>query len=239
MKKIRFDILTLFPAMFSAYVQESILKRAQANGLIQIKLHNWRELATDKHKRVDDKPYGGGAGMLLMVEPLYKQLKRLKLLDKAKRKKEGTRVILLSPQGKRLTQKEAVRLSGYDRLVLLAGRYEGFDRRVETFVDEKISIGPYVLSGGELPAMVLLEAVARQIPGVLGHDEALKDETFTNDVAEYPQYTRPELFQTADGKRLRVPKILLSGNHANIEAWRREQSKPLQSRRRHDTMLTP
>ena len=208
--------------MFSAYVNESILKRAQESGAIEINLHNWREYSSNKHNSVDDKPYGGGAGMLLMVEPIYKQLKAIKALKKDKK----TRVIMMAPEGKQLTHKEAVRESKYNRLVLLAGRYEGFDARVEKFIDEKISIGPYVLSGGELPAMVLTEAVARQIPGVLGHDEALKDETFahSNEYSEYPQYTRPEIFETKEGD-LKVPRILLSGDHAKIEDWRKKNSK--------------
>ena len=225
MKKIQFDIFTLFPEMFSAYVNESILKHAQAKGFIKINLHNWREQAAGKHRQVDDKPYGGGAGMLLMVEPIYKTLKKMSLLDKAKRKAKKIRVIMMAPEGKQLTHKEAVRLSKYDRLVLICGRYEGFDARTEKFIDEKISIGPYVLSGGELPAMVLTEAVSRQIPGVLGHEQALKDETFTDDRVEYPQYTRPQLFETKEGKRLPVPKILMSGNHKKIAEWRQKHLK--------------
>lgn len=229
MKPLHFDILTLFPNMIEPYFGDSILKRAQEKGAVEIKLHNWREFATDKHKHVDDRTFGGGSGMLLKVEPIYQQLKAINAL-KPKRDKK-TRVIMLSPKGKPLTHKKAVDLSKkFDRIVLIAGRYEGFDARVEKFVDEKISIGPYVLSGGELPALVVLEAVTRQLPGVLGHsEEALKHETFTGGeaVGEYPQYTRPETFNTDEGKTLKVPKVLLSGNHKKIEEWRAKHQRKI------------
>lgn len=221
----QFDILTLFPETISPYLSESILKRAQENDLIKVNLYNWREYAEDKHKQVDDKPYGGGAGMLLKVEPIYKQLKAIGAIDRD----DKTRVIMLSPDGKQFDQKEAERLSKYDRLVLIAGRYEGFDARIEEFVDEKISVGPYVLAGGELPAMIVTEAVARHIPGVVGHDDALKDETFSHseNYGEYPQYTRPEVFVDDEGKEMKVPDVLVSGDHKKIEEWKEENQKKI------------
>lgn len=228
-KPLHFDILTLFPNMVEPYLNDSILKRAQEKKLIRVKLHNWREFSTNKHKHVDDRTFGGGSGMILQVEPIYKQLKAIKAL-KPKRDKK-TRVIMMSPEGKPFTHKKAVELAKkYNRIVLIAGRYEGFDARVEKFVDEKISIGPYVLSGGELPALTIVEAVSRQIPGVLGHsEEALKHETFTGGeaVGEYPQYTRPESFVTDEGKTLKVPKVLLSGNHKKIEEWRLQHARKI------------
>lgn len=228
MNKIHFDILTLFPNMVEPYLNDSILKRAQEKNLISVKLHNWRAFAGDKHKHVDDRTFGGGSGMLLKVDPIYKQLKAINALKPHDNK---TRVIMLSPDGKPFNHKKAVDLAKkYDRIVLIAGRYEGFDARVEKFIDEKVSAGPYVLSGGELPALMILEAVARQIPGVLGHSEqALKHETFTGGeaVGEYPQYTRPEAFKTDEGKTLKVPKILLSGNHKKIQEWRGKHARKL------------
>lgn len=223
---MKFDILTLFPEMFDAYVNESILKRGQEQKLIQINLHDWRDFSNDKHNTVDDKPYGGGAGMLLKVDPIYKQLQAIEAINHD----DSTRVIMMSPDGKQFTQEDAKRLAQYDRVVLLCGRYEGFDARVEEFIDEKISIGPYVLAGGELPAMVVTEAVARNIPSVLGHDEALKDETFAHgdEYGEYPQYTRPEVFATDEGQELSVPEILLSGDHGKIDEWKKENKRPLQ-----------
>lgn len=227
MPKIHFDILTLFPGMIGPYLQDSILKRAQEKGLVSVKLHDWRQFAMDKHKHVDDTVYGGGSGMLLKVEPLVEQLKALGVLKHGRK----TRVIMLSPDGKRFNHKQAVRLaSKYDRIVLVAGRYEGFDARIEQFVDEKLSIGPYVLSGGELPALVVVEAVARQVPGVLGHsEEAVANETFADNstTGEYPQYTRPETYIAPDGTEMKVPDVLLSGDHAKIKAWREANKKKI------------
>lgn len=227
MSKIHFDILTLFPGMIEPYLQDSILKRAQEKELISVTLHDWRAFATDKHKHVDDTVYGGGSGMLLKVEPLVSQLQALNVLKHGRK----TRVIMLAPDGKKFNHKQAVRLATkYDRIVLIAGRYEGFDARIEQFVDEKLSIGPYVLSGGELPALVIVEAVSRQIPGVLGHSEqAIANETFADGakVGEYPQYTRPEIYVAPDGAEMKVPDILLSGDHAKIAAWREANKKIL------------
>lgn len=250
---MRFDIITIFPDLFSSYLKETIIARAIRKKLLRVNLVDLRKFAKagDTHRSVDDRPYGGGPGMILMIEPIYKALRNLRITNyglriKGKKKDNpqsairNTRIILLTPSGKQFTQREAERLAKYDRLVLLCGRYEGFDARVEKLVDEKISLGPYVLAGGELPAMVMLEVVARHIPGVVGHPDALKEETFSKDLdyVEYPQYTRPEVFRPTPpkqssppyqggargGKRdrvWRVPKILLSGNHKKIAAWRK------------------
>ena len=227
MPTIHFDILTLFPGMIEPYLQDSILKRAQEKGLVSVKLHDWRAFANDKHNRVDDTVYGGGTGMLLKVEPIVAQLGALNVLKHGRK----TRVIMMSPDGKKFNHKQALRLATkYDRIVLIAGRYEGFDSRIEEFVDEKISIGPFVLSGGELPALAIVEAVSRQIPGVLGHSEqAVANETFADGakVGEYPQYTRPDVYVAPDGTEMKVPDVLLSGDHAKIAAWREENKKTL------------
>lgn len=216
---MQFDIITIFPHIFDSYLNESILSRAQKNNLIKIKIHNLRDYTDDKHKKVDDRPFGGGPGMLLKVEPIYKTLRALKIKNKEL-------IILLDPAGKKFDQKMAKKLSKFKRLVLICGRYEGFDERVKEFVDESISIGDYVLSGGELPAMVVLEAVSRHLPGVLGHEHALDEETFSKDkdYIEYPQYTRPETF-VINKKKLKVPPVLLSGNHKKIGDWRSKHRK--------------
>lgn len=224
---MRFDIITIFPKAFDSYLNASIIKRAREKKLLDIRIHNLRDYTIDKHKTVDDRPYGGGPGMVLMVEPMYRALRALKAAPpRTAKSKRETRVVMLAPEGRQFTQREAERLSRYKRLVLVCGRYEGFDSRVDKLVDEKISIGPYVLAGGELPAMVLLETVARNISGVVGHPEALKEETFSKNLeyVEYPQYTRPEVFVLGQ-KKLRVPKVLLSGNHATIEVWRKKKSR--------------
>jgi len=214
-----FDVITIFPNSFDSYLNESIIKRAIVKRLIRVDFYNPRDFTTDKHHTVDDRPYGGGPGMILMAEPIIKSISKIK-------KKKNHRIVMLAPAGKQFTQREAERLAKYDQLILLCGRYEGFDSRIEKFAHEKISIGPYVLSGGELPAMVIIEAVSRHVKGVLGHNQALADETFSHglDYVEYPQYTRPEVFQrqVARGKKqvLKVPKVLLSGNHAEIKKWR-------------------
>jgi tRNA (guanine37-N1)-methyltransferase len=213
----QFDIITIFPKIFDSYFSESVLKRAQKKRLIKIKIHDLRQFTKDKHKSVDDRPYGGGPGMILMIEPIAKAIKRVRAKES-----KSVRVVMLTPAGKKFTQRDAERLAKYNQLVLLCGRYEGFDARVDKLVEEKLSIGDYVLAGGELPAMVVIEAVARQIPGVVGHEHALKEETFAEnlDYIEYPQYTRPESF-----KGQKVPKVLLSGNHAKIKAWQRQKAK--------------
>ena len=216
---MKFDIITIFPDLIDTYANESILKRAQQKKLIKIKAHDLRAFTKDNHKTVDDKPYGGGPGMLMMIKPIADAIGKSK---KQKAKSKKARVIMLTPAGKRFTQAHAKRLSKYDQLILLAGRYEGFDARIDKLVDEKISIGDYVLAGGELPAMIVTEAVARHIPGVLGNVDAMADETFShsNDYIEYPQYTRPDNY-----KGMKVPKVLLSGDHAKVKAWRDSNSQ--------------
>lgn len=213
---MQFNIITIFPKILGSYVNESILKRAQLASLIQIKSHNIRDFAFNRHRTVDDKPYGGGPGMVLMAEPIYKTLKSIK-------RKKRSKVILLDPAGKQFNQKTAQLFSKLDQLIFICGRYEGIDARVDKLIDEKISVGPYVLSGGELGAAIIIEAVSRLLPGVLGKMESLRYETFSgkkNDIVEYPQYTRPEFFN-----KCRVPKVLLSGNHAEIEKWRKKKKK--------------
>ena len=224
---ISFEIITIFPQIFDSYFNESIITRALKKKLIKINVHDLRKWAKGRHRQVDDRPYGGGPGMILMVEPIAKALRKLK----AKSLKLKARTIMLTPAGKRFTQREAERLAKYGRLILLCGRYEGFDARVDKLVDEKISIGDYVLAGGEIPAMVVLEAVARQAPGVVGHEHALDEETFSKDLdyVEYPQYTRPESIKlkakSSKLKAYKVPKVLVSGDHKKIKEWRGKNAK--------------
>ena len=213
---MQYDIITIFPKILDAYFNESILKRAQQARLINIKTHDLRDYTADKHRSVDDAPYGGGPGMVLMVEPIYKCLKKIK-------RQKKSRVILLDPAGKQFDQKMAEKFSKLDQLVFICGRYEGIDARVDNLIDEKISVGRFVLPGGELPAAIIIEATARLLPGVLGKIESTEYETFAgekSDVVEYPQYTRPENF-----KGMKVPEILLSGNHKEIEKWRQSKQK--------------
>ncbi len=215
---MRFDLLSIFPEAFTSYFQASILKRAQDAGLISITMHDVREFTTDKHSKVDDTPYGGGAGMVMMVEPFDRALATIG----AVRGTPGTRIILLSAKGQPFDQAKARELSRYERIVLLSGRYEGIDERVaEHLVDEELSIGPFVLTGGELGSMVIVDTVARLLPGVLGNDESAVTESFSDGVTlEHPQYTKPERY-----REWTVPPVLLSGNHAEIAAWRVERSR--------------
>jgi tRNA (guanine37-N1)-methyltransferase len=214
-KKRLFDVITIFPDIIDSYSSESILKRAQKNKLIQIKSHDLRGFTSDKHNKVDDTPYGGGPGMLMKVEPFYKAVK------KVKKKLKKTRVIMTAASGKQFTQADAKRLAKYDQVIFLCGRYEGIDHRVqEKIADESLSIGDYVLTGGELPAMVMIDSIARMVPGVLGSKESLDNESHTKEgVLEHPQYTKPETFN-----KWPVPKVLLSGHHKDIEAWRKKHS---------------
>lgn len=222
----KFDIITLFPEVIEPYAKASILGRAQKKKLIKISAHDLRSFSKDKHHKVDDTPYGGGAGMVMTVQPIDSAVRKIK-----GRKK--TRVIITSASGKRFTQKDAKRLAKYDQIIFICGRYEGIDHRVEKYIaDEAFSVGDYVLTGGELPALTMTDAIARNVPGVLGSAESLKEESHGDDgTLEYPQYTKPEVYELkveslkSKVKKLRVPKILLSGNHAKIKAWRREQSK--------------
>jgi tRNA (guanine37-N1)-methyltransferase len=211
---MRFDILTIFPEAFASYLSSSIMGRAIRAGHVSVNLHDIRAAATDRHHTVDDRPYGGGVGMLMKVEPIWKTLKHVP-------KKGKRRIVLLSAKGKTFTQRVARNLTRYDQVILICPRYEGVDERVVKLVDEEISIGEYVLTGGELPALVMMDAVSRLLPGVLGKDASSKDESHsTPGVLEYPQYTRPENFRGAQ-----VPKVLLSGNHTTIAAWRAAKRK--------------
>ena len=227
---MQFDILTIFPDIFDSYFNESILKRAQKKKIIRINTHDLRKWTNDKHKTVDDTPYGGGAGMILKVEPICKALEALnksqvpnpksQTNSKSKiQKKIKTRTILFSAKGKVFTQADARRLVKYDRLILICGRYEGVDERVaEKLADEEISIGEYVLTGGEIPAMILVDALTRLMPGSLGNENSAREESHQKKgYLEYPHYTKPENFHGWS-----VPKILLSGHHGEIEKWRKK-----------------
>lgn len=224
LKKLRADIISLFPEMFPGYVDASILGRAQREKRLEVYLHQLRDWTSDRHHTVDDKPYGGGPGMVMKVEPFHKTLMSLGLRTKTGKtttRGQKVRVILTSAKGKLFTQKEAKRLSKYDRLIFLCGRYEGVDERVaDKLVDEELSIGPYVLTGGELPALVMLDAVTRLRPGVLGKEASLDQESWNDGISrEYPQYTRPDVYAG-----WKVPTALLSGHHAEIEKWRQKKS---------------
>jgi len=231
---MQFNIITIFPDIFNSYFNESILRRAQKNKIIEIKIHNLRDWTTDKHKTVDDTPYGGGAGMVMKVEPLYKAVSSImynvlrsgdKKIHNTKYLIHNTKTIILSARGKKWNQQLAKKYSKLDNITLICGRYEGIDERVKNFIDEEISIGDYVLTGGEIGAMAIVDSITRLLPGALGNAESAKDESHsTPGLLEYPQYTRPEVF-LAKRKRLKVPKVLLSGNHKKIEEWRRKKMK--------------
>lgn len=215
MAQIRFDILTLFPEMVQGFLNTSIIRRARERDLIETNLINFRDFATDKHRTVDDMPYGGGGGMVLKPEPLFAAVDSL--LEEGKPKPP---ILLMSPQGKPFTQQKAEELSRYSHLILLCGHYEGYDERIRTHLaTEEISIGDFVLTGGELPAMIIVDSVSRLIPGVLGNQTSAVTDSFSTGLLEYPHYTRP-----AEFRGLSVPEVLLSGHHQRIEKWRREQS---------------
>lgn len=219
---MQFDVLTLFPEMFEP-LNKSVIGRAKEKGLININLINIRDFSKNKHKKVDDTPYGGGAGMVMMPDVVYDAYKSLDSKD--------AKVIYMSPQGQKLNQKKVVELSKEKHIILLCGHYEGIDQRViDEIVDEEISIGDYVLTGGELPAMIVIDSVSRYIEGVL-KDDSTKEESFSEGLLEYPQYTRPEVF---NGKQ--VPEVLLSGHHENIDKWRREQSLKNTKKKRPDLL---
>ena len=215
---MRIDILTIFPEMFSGPFEESMVKRAREDGKVEIKIHNLRDWSEDKHKSVDDRPYGGGAGMVMRVDIIDRALDDLKL----KMKSEKCKVVLMSAKGKKYTQQDAKAYTQLEQLILIAGHYEGVDERVAKFlVDEELRIGDYVLTGGELPAMVVVDSVVRLLPGVLGNEKSVKEGSHSEPgYLEYPQYTRPEEY-----KGWKVPEVLLGGNHAEIEKWRGENSK--------------
>ena len=213
---MRIDILSLFPAMFDGPFGDSITKRAIENGIIDIHITNPRDYTDDKHHQVDDSPFGGGSGMVMKPEPMFRAVNDVL----AKTNIKNRRILLMSPTGKTFTQEKAKELASYDQLVFICGHYEGFDARiVEHIPDEEISIGDYVLTGGELPAMVIVDAVSRMLPGVLGSEESAPTDSFYDGLLEYPQYTRPREYEG-----MKVPDILISGDHAKIDAWRRKEA---------------
>jgi tRNA (guanine37-N1)-methyltransferase len=215
---MRFDLLTIFPEIFDSYISKGMLRVAGEKKLIQIKTHNLRDYAVDKYGTVDDRPFGGGPGQVFMVEPIVKALKKIKPKKKSK-------VILLSAKGKRWTQQLAQKFSKEDQLIFICPRYEGVDERIKKFIDEEISIGDFVLTGGELGALVIIDSVTRLIPGVLGQPESLVEESHSRPgYLEYPQYTRPAEFKH-NNQVHKVPKILLSGHHAKINDWRQKKSR--------------
>lgn len=208
---MKFDILTLFPGMFSSPLDESILKRASDEGLIDVALHNIRDYARDKHHTVDDTPYGGGSGMVMMAQPVVDAIETVK--------KEETKVIFLSPAGRPFNQKLAAELSTLNHIVLICGRYEGIDERIDDHIDDVISIGDFVMTGGEIAALAIIDSVTRLLPGALGCENSTVEESFSWDLLEYPQYTKPRSFRGRD-----VPEVLLSGNHEAIRLWRRKEA---------------
>lgn len=226
---MRFDVLTLFPEMFSGYLGQSLLRRAIEGGLVEVWLHNIRDWATNKHKKVDDRPFGGGPGMVLMVEPVVRCVEAVRALGN-----EPGHLVMLTPQGRRLDQAAVERLAEQRRIVLLCGRYEGFDERIRILLEpEEISIGDYVLNGGEVAAMVIIDAVIRLVPGVLGDEDSSAADSFSGQqrLLEGPQYTRPRVF-----RGLEVPEVLLSGNHEEIARWRAERAW-LRTRERRADLL--
>jgi tRNA (guanine37-N1)-methyltransferase len=247
---VTFDIVTIFPAMIEAPLGAGILARAVANGTLDIRVHDLRDFTTDRHRVVDDVPYGGGPGMVLKADPIFRAL------DAIEEQRGGPlTVVLTSPQGKRFTQAEAQRLSGVGHMVLLCGRYEGFDDRVRERVNEELSIGDYVLTGGELPALVVLDAVARLVPGVVGDEQSVAEDSFSRGLLDFPHYTRPaelrcrvrsarrgaqavaERPEVAAAERvLAVPPVLLSGNHAEIRRWRKREALSRTLERRPDLL---
>jgi tRNA (guanine37-N1)-methyltransferase len=221
---MKIDVLTLFPGMFAGPLDESIIKRARESGKLEFCIHNLRDYAHDRHKTVDDRPFGGGPGMLLKPEPLFEAVEDLT--------RENTRVILLSPSGRVFNQAIARELSDLEHLLLISGHYEGFDERVRAeLADDELSIGDYVLTNGALPAMVVIDSVTRLLPGVLGDEESAHEESFSHGLLEYPQYTRP-----AEFRGLKVPEVLLSGNHAEIARWRAGQARERTEERRPDLL---
>ncbi len=255
---MRIDIITIFPKMFSPVLNESILKRAQKNDKVKIFLHDLRDYSDNKHRKIDDRPFGGGSGMVMQPGPIFMAVEQIKTQYSATKahpalsdasvsrfggneqisgrlqqdRRHKTQVILLCPQGERLTQKTAKKLAKYKHLILICGHYEGIDERVrQHLVDKEISVGDYVLTGGELPAMVLIDCLVRLVPGVLGCKNSLNFESFEGNLLEYPQYTRPAIFHG-----LRVPAILLSGDHKKIESWRRKEALKRTKQKRPDLL---
>lgn len=224
---MRIDILTLFPNMFHGVLNESMLKRAQEKSLVKFNIIDFREFSTDKHKKVDDYPYGGGAGMVLSPQPIFDAVESIK-----KESDSSLRVLLMTPQGERFTQKKAMELAKENHLVFICGHYEGFDERIrEHLVTDELSIGDYVLTGGELASMVIIDSFVRLIPGILGNQESYQYDSFSDGLLEYPQYTRPANF-----RGFKVPDVLLSGDHQKIERWRRQESLRRTLKRRPDLL---
>src|SRR5262245_23222188 len=225
---MRFDVLTLFPEIFSGYLGQSLLKRAIQAGLVEVYTHNIRDWAEGKHHQVDDRPYGGGPGMVLMVRPVVEAVEAVQTLA------QPGRVVLLTPQGRRLDQQLVEELASQERLLLLCGRYEGFDERIRQILDPlEVSVGDFVLNGGEVAAMIVIDAVVRLVPGVLGDEQSNRQDSFSGErrLLEFPQYTRPPEY-----RGLAVPEVLLSGNHPAVAAWREEQSRQRTLQRRADLL---
>lgn len=220
------DILTLFPGMFEGPFRESMIKLSKRKGLVRIRVHNLRKFTRDKHRKCDDKPFGGGPGMVMMAQPIFDAVESLR------KKSPDSRVVLFSPQGERLTQRIAGRMAGLTSLILICGHYEGVDERVrEQIVDEEISIGDFVLTGGELPAMCFVDSVVRLVPGVVGNPESLLRESFQNGTLDFPHYTRPRVF-----RGIEVPDVLLTGDHDRIETWRMDQVRSKTKKLRPDLL---
>ncbi len=216
---VKFDIITIFPEVFRTYFSESIISQAQKRGLVKVNIHDLRDWTEDKHKTVDDKPFGGGRGMVMKVGPIYKAVKKLK--------KKNSKVVLFTPRGKKFNQKTATKFSKRKHFILICGRYEAIDERVaKKIADIKLSIGDYVLMGGELPAMVVIEAVSRLVPGVIGKPDLLEERiTKKGGFVEYPQYTRPEKFEASKKEEWKVPRVLVSGDHKKIKEWREKYKR--------------
>jgi len=226
---LKIDVVTIFPDMFDNIIEFGVLKEAFKKNICQLNIYNLRDFSNYKHGRVDDRPYGGGPGMVLMPEPIDNAITFIKKKNKIK-KKEKQKTILLSPRGEKLNQNKLKYLSNLENIILICGRYEGVDERViDSLIDFEISIGDYVLTGGEIPAMVIIDGVIRLLPGVVGKEESLKSESFEDNLLDYPQYTRPPVFKGMD-----VPKILLSGNHKDIQKWRKEKSLEITRIKRPD-----
>jgi len=222
---VQFDVITLFPGIFDSPLQESIVKRAQQKNLIRINVHNLRDYTLDKHHTADDCPYGGGAGMVMKVEPIVRAIEDIKVYD------ETAHTILLTPQGGLFSQKVAQRLSTCSQIIMVCGRYEGVDERAYSFADEELSIGDYILTGGETAALVIIDAVSRLVPGVVGDRASVTEDTFSNWLLKYPQYTRPESFRD-----ITVPEVLVSGDHGKIREWRKIEALKKTLKRRPDLL---